>query len=112
MRETSFVAPCFQRFWTQHFESPNRLARVTALETEQPMLKQLPDAPRDFDENASDLVVVTGGGRYLYRNEIHADGTIVPAAYAMRDPSEALLCSTAKMVFTTTEMAAAVFFVR
>ena len=77
---------------------------VTALETEQPMLKQLPDAPRGFDENASDLVVVTGGGRYLYRNEIHADGTIVPAAYAMCDPSEALLCSTAKMVFTTTEM--------
>ena len=34
------------------------------------MLKPLPDAPRDHDANASDLVVVTGKGRYLYTNEV------------------------------------------
>ena len=43
-------------------------------ETAQPMLKPLPDAPRDHDANASDLVVVTSEGRYLYTNRPLVDG--------------------------------------
>ena len=74
---------------------------ITRLETAQPMLKPLPDAPRDHDANASDLVVVTSEGRYLYTNRPLADGTIVPTAYAAREASDALRCSTATMYFRT-----------
>ena len=83
------------------FSDSIRPEHITGLKTTQPMLKPLPDAPRDHDANASDLVVVTGEGRYLYTNRSRADGTIVPIAYAARETSEALLGSTATMYFRT-----------
>ena len=76
-------------------------AKITAFTTVQPIMKPLPDAPRDHEENALDLVVVTNGGRYLYTNKCLRDGTVVPLAYAVRERSEALLCSTATMHFET-----------
>jgi hypothetical protein len=81
------------------FSDAIRPENITRLETTQPILKALPDAPRDHDANASDLVVVTGEGRYMYTNERHNDGSIVPTAYAVREWSNALLCSTATMRF-------------
>ena len=83
------------------FSDAIRPENITGFETTQPILKALPDAPRDHDAKASGLVVVTGEGRYLYSNKLLADGTIVPIAYAVCEPSEALLCSTATMHFRT-----------
>ena len=83
------------------FPDSLRPDNITGLKTTQPMLKPLPDAPRDHDANASDLVVVTSEGRYLYTNRPLADGTIVPTAYAAREASDALRCSTATMYFRT-----------
>ena len=83
------------------FSDSIRPENITGLQTKQPMLKPLPDAPRDHGPNASDLVVVTGEGRYLYTNEHRRDGTIVPIAYAERKPSEALRASTVTMHFKT-----------
>ena len=83
------------------FADSIRPENIIGLKTTQPMLKPLPDAPRDHDANASDLVVVTGTGRYLYTNRSRADGTICPIAYAARETSEALLGSTATMYFRT-----------
>ena len=83
------------------FSDSIRSENISGLRTMQPMLKPLPDAPRDHGPNASDLVVVTGKGRFLYTNERRRDGTIVPTAYAEREPSEALRASTATMHFKT-----------
>ena len=83
------------------FSDSIRPENISGLRTMQPMLKPLPDAPRDHGPNASDLVVVTGKGRFLYTNERRRDGTIVPTAYAEREPSEALRASTATMHFKT-----------
>ena len=83
------------------FSDSIRPENISGLRTMQPMLKPLPDAPRDHGPNASDLVVVTGKGRFLYTNERHRDGIIVPTAYAEREPSEALRASTATMHFKT-----------
>ena len=83
------------------FSATIRPENITGFETTQPTVKALPDAPRDHDANASDLVVVTGEGRYLYSNKLLTDSTIVPIAYAVREPSEALLCSMATVHFTT-----------
>ena len=79
----------------QAFSDAIHPEHTTGFETTQPIVKALPDAPRDHDANASDLVVVTGEGRYLYSNKLLSDGTIAPIAYAVCEPSEALLCSTA-----------------
>ena len=85
----------------QAFSDAIHPEHTTGFETTQPIVKALPDAPRDHDANASDLVVVTGEGRYLYSNKLLSDGTIAPIAYAVCEPSEALLCSTATMHFRT-----------
>ena len=72
---------------------------VTALTTKQPMLKPLPDAPRDHDKDASDLVVVSNGKRFLYANKaINSDET-VPYAYAVSETSVSLLKSSVSMQF-------------
>ena len=71
---------------------------VTSLTTTQPMLKPLPDAPRDHDKDASDLVVVSNGSRFLYANKVVGDET-VPFAYAVSETSVALCNSSATMHF-------------
>ena len=85
-----------------HFQAfSETIVKIARLDTTQPILKALPDAPRDHDANASDMVLVTGAGRYLYTNKRLAGGTIVPISYAVCEPSQALLCSAATIHFST-----------
>eukprot|EP00964_Phaeocystis_antarctica_P048691 scaffold28195_cov70-Phaeocystis_antarctica.AAC.6 len=93
---------CIANATGAHFQAfSDTIVKITRLDTTQPILKALPNAPRDHDANATSLVLVTGEGRYLYTNKRLADGTIVPISYAVCEPSEALLCSVATMHFST-----------
>ena len=76
---------------------------VEALTTKQPMLKPLPDAPRDHDRDASDLVVVSNGKRFLYANQVISSGDTVPYAYAVSETSVSLLKSSVSMQFKQSE---------